>query len=718
VSDISDARFILTAAAQTEAPPAFALALIEALSDAVWLVRAGTLQIAAANQAACLWSGMPLQELLKHPVTDVVCTPEDLCFWSEVAAGKSQNLESAAWLLRRGVQNSGDSQATAVLRKITHLNDNFYMVLVHDRSEVARVEDELEQRMAELAATLESTAEGILVLDLSGRIRNFNQKFAAMWGIPMELLCRSDDTSIFEWMRQSTSEPQDYSQRLTHLHQDVLLQTTDILQLKSGQVFESTTLPQKSRGRPMGRVFSFRDISAQVEASRRIDALSTTDALTGLPNFRVLSDRVEFAVAMARRDGHSFSLLFVNLDRFNHVNETLGHAFGDCVLFQAAVRLRGCLRQVDTVARLGADEFVLLIHHCDMTGAALAARRVIETMQAPFSLEGISFNVTCSIGIALYPNDGANMDELLRHADASMHEAKAAGRGNFRFRRRLPQDDDDARLTRLKLDHAMRQALAMGRFCLHYQPQLDMLSGQAAGAEALIRWNDPELGLISPVDFIPVAEETGFIIALGDWVMREAIAQAARWYRDGRRLTVSVNVSALQFQQPEFVHEVTRTLVKNQLPAQMLELELTESILIQNAEEAVTRLGELADLGVKLAIDDFGTGYSSLGYLKRFPIGRLKIDRSFVQGLPGDESDSGIVRAIVNLGHALRLKIVAEGVETEAQRTFLESLGCGQYQGFLFSPALGVAAFEALLDSHVARPAAHQNTAVSRLIRG
>ncbi len=704
MSDLSDLRFAASAGpAAPASPPAFALAMIEGLGDAVWLVDAASLRVAAVNGAALKMGGCGVDDLVGRAMAELASTPEDECFWAEVAAGRHQNLESETWM-----RGAGGEALLPVVRRITHLDGGFYMVVMRDRSEALRVEDELELRIAELAATLESTADGILVLDLSSRIRNFNQKFSQLWDVPGELLARRDDEAVFDWMRKSVAEPQVYQRRLAAIDADAHLEASDVVQLKNGRVLERVTLPQNARGCPIGRVFSFRDITEQVEASRRIDTLSHTDSLTGLPNLRVLHDRVDFALAMAQRDGTPFALLFVNLDRFNHVNETLGHGFGDRVLFEAADRLKGCLRQVDTVARLGGDEFVLLVHQADAGGAAVAARRTIEAMQVPFNLEGMSFNVTCSIGIALYPNDGRSMDELLRHADISMHEAKAAGRGNFRFHRHQPRSDDGgARLTRLKLDHAMRQALAMGRFRLHYQPQIDMESGEVVGAEALIRWNDPDLGPVSPADFIPVAEETGFIVAIGDWVMREAVGQAARWYREGKRINVSVNVSALQFQQPEFVEEVKRNLARHDLPAEMLELELTESILIQNAEEALQRLGELADLGVKLAIDDFGTGYSSLGYLKRFPIGRLKIDRSFVRGLPSDESDSGIVNAIVNLGRALHLQIVAEGVETEAQRLFLQSLGCGQYQGFLFAPALDATMFEARMAANASRDTAH-----------
>jgi len=275
-----------------------------------------------------------------------------------------------------------------------------------------------------------------------------------------------------------------------------------------------------------------------------------------------------------------------------------------------------------------------------------------------------------------------------------MRDAKRAGRAGFRFHRACAAQADGRSRSRLRLDHAMRLALAQGRFRLHYQPQVDLKSGQVVGAEALIRWRDPELGDIAPAEFIPVAEESGFIVALGDWVLERAVNQAAAWLAAGLCLTVSVNVSALQFQQPGFVDGVTAALRDAGLAPQWLELELTESCLIQDAPDAMQRLHALAQLGVKLAIDDFGTGYSSLAYLKRFPIGRLKIDRSFVSGLPDDDSDAAIVRAIVHLGRALRLQVVAEGVENDAQRMFLQEAGCDLYQGYLYAPALNVAAFE------------------------
>jgi diguanylate cyclase (GGDEF)-like protein len=521
----------------------------------------------------------------------------------------------------------------------------------------------------------------------------FNHRFAVLWNLDAGLQTGRDDDALGDWMRRSVADPVAYAERLAAIEEASLMQTSDVFELRSGRVLERVTLPQLSRGQPIGRVYSFRDITDRLAAKQRIEQLSHTDALTGLPNRRLLGDRVEFALSMAQRDGTSFALLFLDLDRFKHINDSLGHHFGDRVLIDVAERIKKCLRQVDTVARLGGDEFVMLGHQADAAGAEATARRVIDAMARPFMLDGLSFTVTCSIGIALYPNDGASMDELVRHADKAMYSVKEGGGAGYRFH--LPRKDVDLR-TRMRIDHAMRQALAQDRFRLHYQPQVDLASGRVVGAEALLRWNDPEMGEMSPAEFIPVAEESGLIVAVGEWVVVEAVRQAAQWRARGMRMVVAVNVSALQFHRPGFVDSVSRVLRESDLPPQWLELELTESILLQDAQEALTRLEALARLGVRLSIDDFGTGYSSLAYLKRVPIGRLKIDRSFIGGLPGDESDAAIVRAIIDMGRALHLQVIAEGVETEAQRQFLQRAGCDLYQGFLFAPALDAPSFERL----------------------
>ncbi|MDP1535241.1 MAG: EAL domain-containing protein, partial [Rubrivivax sp.] len=379
-------------------------------------------------------------------------------------------------------------------------------------------------------------------------------------------------------------------------------------------------------------------------ADQRIEKLASTDSLTGLPNRAQLAERVEAAGLRWRRDGHGFALLIIDLDRFRQVNDSLGHATGDRVLLDVAQRIQGCMRQNDVLARTGGDHFAVLVHGASTAAAEATARRVLNVVAQPCSVEGAQFTLTCSIGVALCPDHGQGIDDLRRHAEAAMRAVKTDGRGSYRVHHAHAEVD---LRSHMKLDHAMRQALVSGRFRLHYQPQVDLASGRLVGGEALIRWRDPELGDVSPGQFIPVAEDSGFIVAIGDWVLSQAVRQATLWHERGTPVPIAVNVSALQFQQTQFVERVASVLAVSGLPPNLLELELTESILVRDADEALHRLHALSRLGVRLAIDDFGTGYSSLSYLKRFPIGKLKIDRSFIMGLPGEDSDAGIVCAIL-----------------------------------------------------------------------
>jgi diguanylate cyclase (GGDEF)-like protein len=664
-------------------------ALLDGLLDAAWLVDGGSLQVVAANPAALALLKLPREAVVGAPAAGVLATPEDLAFWEEACRGGAQRLQSSTVLCR------ADGETVHALRRISPLpapeGGTMYLVALQDQTEQRRAEDERETLLAELRATLESTADGILVTDLSGRIRAFNRRFAQLWNLPEDLLRAGDDKAVFSWLRRSVTQAGEYQRRLEAIQEATLMCTTDRLQLHSGQVFERISQPQWSRGRPIGRVYAFRDLTAQLEADHRIEVLTHSDPLTGLPNRRHLADRLAHALAVERRDGEPFALMIIDLDRFKQINDTLGHYLGDRVLREVGARLQTCVREVDLLARTGGDQFALLLHHADAEGAESSARRLIEVSMRPYTLEGADFTVTCSIGIALCPQDGGDADDLVRHAETAMQRAKEGGRANYRFHK--AQKSVDLR-SRMKLDHAMRQALTAGHFRLHYQPQVGLVDNRIAGCEALIRWRDPELGDVAPGQFIPVAEDSGFIVAIGDWVLSQAVGQAAQWHRRGLKLPVAVNVSALQFQQPDFVDRVATVLHRAGLPPEMLELELTESILLRDADDALHRLRSLADIGVKLAIDDFGTGYSSLAYLKRFPLEKLKIDRSFVSGLPGDDSDAGIVHAIIHMARALGLRVIAEGVETELQREFLVHAGCDQFQGFLHAPALDTQSFE------------------------
>ncbi|MBV8036058.1 MAG: EAL domain-containing protein [Pelomonas sp.] len=666
-------------------------AVLEGLPEPAWLVDGESLTVSVVNRAALRLLGLKPERALGQPPAALCGSLEDEAFWQGAARDPFARIRSDTILTH------SDGQPRWVSRSISPIHtpagDRYWLVLLHDQTRRRRAEAERETLLAELRATLESTADGILVVDLAGRVRSFNRRFAKLWGLPGGLLHEPGDAGLWLSLQRVMRDGEQYRLRIEALLDAPLMRSSDMLRLADGRVLEQVSLPQMSRGEPMGRVFSFRDLSEKLAAHQRIEELGRSDVLTGAPNRRALADRIvqQIAAVATGEPSPVFALLHLDLDRFKQINDTLGHSYGDRVLRDVVERLRGAVGENDTLARLGGDEFALLIDNAQMFEAEATARRVQQLLAQPFSFDTLSFTVTASCGIALYPGDGGTPDELMASAERAMHWVKESGRAGFRFH--VPRKEVDL-LSRMRLDHDMRQALAEGRFRLHYQPQVELGSDRVIGAEALIRWRDPQRGDISPAEFIPLAEESGFVVAIGDWVLREAVAQAAHWLSRGLRMPVAVNVSALQFQQAGFVETVAEALQEAMLPASMLELELTEGVLLGDAEEGLRRMRALASLGVTLSIDDFGTGYSSLAYLKRFPIQRLKIDRSFVQGLPGDASDVGIANAIVQMGRALGLQVIAEGVETEAQRDFLAQAGCHEFQGFLFAKPLRPDEFE------------------------
>ena len=674
----------------SEAPSVIS-ALLEGLPEPAWLVDGESLTVSVVNRAALRLLGLKPERALGQAPAMLCGSLEDEAFWQGAARDPFARIRSDT------VLTHSDGQPRWVSRSISPIHtpegDRYWLVLLHDQTRRRRAEAERETLLAELRATLESTADGILVVDLSGRVRSFNRRFAKLWGLPGGLLHEPGDAGLWLSLQRVMRDGEQYRLRIEALLDAPLMRSSDVLRLADGRVLEQVSLPQMSRGEPIGRVFSFRDLSEKLAAHQRIEELGRSDALTGAPNRRALADRIvqQMAAVAAGDPQPVFALLHLDLDRFKQINDTLGHSYGDRVLREIVERLRAAVGTNDTLARLGGDEFALLVDGAQMFEAEATARRVQQLLAQPFSFDTLSFTVTASCGIALYPGDGASPDELLASAERAMHWVKESGRAGFRFH--VPRKEVDL-LSRMRLDHDMRRALAEGRFRLHYQPQVELGSDRVIGAEALIRWRDPQRGDISPAEFIPLAEESGFVVAIGEWVLREAVAQAAHWLSRGLRMPVAVNVSALQFQQAHFVESVAAALRDAALPASMLELELTEGVLLGDADDGLKRMQALAALGVTLSIDDFGTGYSSLGYLKRFPIQRLKIDRSFVKGLPGDASDCGIANAIVQMGRALGLQVIAEGVETEAQRDFLAQAGCHEFQGYLFAPALPPDEFE------------------------
>jgi diguanylate cyclase (GGDEF)-like protein len=422
-------------------------------------------------------------------------------------------------------------------------------------------------------------------------------------------------------------------------------------------------------------------------ANRQLRHLATHDSLTGLPNRILLEDRLSQAIAHAARDGHTFAVAIFDLDRFKVINDSFGHAIGDELLKEVARRLQGIARSIDTVVRLGGDEFVMIIDHLSKpTDAQAVAQRAIAALQQPLRIGENDVNSLASVGIALYPQDGNSVETLMAHADAAMYFVKQHGRNNIQyFEAGMDADTQD----RGRLESDLQQALKAKQFELHYQPKVDARTGMISGAEALIRWRHPVRGLVPPGSFLPLAENCGLIDSIGNWVIHEACRQAGAWQKEGLPPTrVAINLSAFQFRNGNLLGTIRRALHDARLDASYLEVEVSESALMSDPEESVNILKQLRKMGVQVSVDDFGTGYSSMSYLQRFPIDKLKIDRTFINEVTSSNDDASIVSAIVSLGHTLKLKVIAEGVETPEQLEFLQRLGCDQYQGYHYSAAM------------------------------
>ncbi|MCR4304054.1 MAG: EAL domain-containing protein [Gallionella sp.] len=440
------------------------------------------------------------------------------------------------------------------------------------------------------------------------------------------------------------------------------------------------------------------DITERKQYESQLEYQAQHDALTGLPNRNLLADRIKQVISRVGRHGSLVGVVFLDLDNFKVINDSLGHETGDHILKEVGGRLAAAVRDGDTVARYGGDEFVVVLadmaHEVD---AANAIRKLMAAMTAPFSVGGRDIVVNASLGVAVCPRDGEDQATLLRNADTALYRAKEAGRNTYQF---YAAEMNQRLLARLDLERDMRRALERGEFLLHYQPQVNLASGAIIGAEALVRWRQPERGLVSPGEFIPLAEETGLIVPLGEWVLREACRQARAWRDAGLpEITMSVNLSARQFRSPGLVQTILDILSETGLEARFLEMEITESMVMHDPEGAIAVLDELQKHGITFAMDDFGTGYSSLNYLKRFPIHKLKIDQSFVRNIITDPEDAAITNAVIELGHGLELTVIAEGVETEAQRAFLIERGCDEIQGYLFSRPVPAAEMGALLSA-------------------
>ncbi len=563
-----------------------------------------------------------------------------------------------------------------------------------------------EGELQRYATVFTNSSEGMLITDAQAVMIAVNPAFTRITGYTSEdVLGRSP--AILNSGRQDAGF---YRRMWTAINSRGQWQGEIWNRRRNGSIYPewlSVTAVRGEDGRVLNYIGIFSDITERKEAEARILHLAHHDPLTNLPNRALLQDRLHQALLQARRDKRGVAVLLLDLDRFKTINDTLGHESGDGLLLQITERCRSAISETDTLARLSGDEFVFVLPDAgNPQDASAAARRILDAVALPCQLGEHRITVTASIGIALYDQDGGTQSILLRNADAAMHRAKEAGRNGFEF---YSAEMNTASLGQLLLENQLRGATERGELLLHYQPKVCTRSGQLQGLEALLRWQHPELGMVAPGRFIPLAEETGLINAIGEWVLDEACRQQRAWLDDGLAVVpIAVNLSAQQLVQQNFVSRVASAIDSAGLAPSLIELELTETMLMRDVDRTIHTLIRLREMGVRLSIDDFGTGYSSLNYLRQFPVNALKIDRSFVSDISAEGTEGKIAAAIIGMAHSLGLEAIAEGVETEAQRSFLTAHGCHQLQGYLIGRPAPAAEIEARLPP--ARPASGENT--------
>jgi len=599
----------------------------------------------------------------------------------------------AAQALREGAQDyliKGQIETRGLLRALRYAVERKIM------EEALFAEKERAQVM------LNSIGDAVICTDISGNITFLNRGAEKMtgwsWqeaaGRPMAEVSRILDATS----RQPTPNPMELAvgqNRTVHLPSNCILIRRDAFEIP----IEDCVSPIHGReGHVTGAVIVFRDVSAARAMALEMTHSAEHDSLTGLPNRVLLNDRIRQAIVLAPRHMKKVAILFLDLDGFKHINDSLGHPAGDKLLQSVAKRLVDCVRSSDTVSRQGGDEYVVLLSEVEHSeDAAIAARRLLQAVAETYSIDQHDLHVTTSIGVSIYPEDGLEPETLIRNADTAMYQAKGNGCHTFQF---FEPAMNIRAVERQSIEEGLQHALERQEFALHYQPKIDLRTGEITGAEALIRWTHPIRGPISPAQFIPVAEDCGLILRIGNWVLREACQQARAWLDAGLPLgTMGVNISAMEFRNENFLEGVFAVLRDTGLDPKSLQLELTESVLMKHAESTETILKTLRERGVQLAVDDFGTGYSSLSYLRKFPIDALKIDQSFVRQITTTPAETTIVTAVISMGRSLKLRIIGEGVETQEELSFLQAHRCDEAQGYYFSPPVPPQQFAKLLET-------------------
>ncbi len=564
-----------------------------------------------------------------------------------------------------------------------------------------RMELALKQNERWLGAILRGISDAVVATDVHGRVQFMNPVAEAMTGWPQAEAQNRPVVEVFNIVETHTRARSDnLVSQVLEQHRSIALTGQALLVARDGRetpVDETAAPLHDDKGRLTGAVLIIRDVTERKRAEEKLRQLAYHDSLTGLPNRALLQILVGQALAHTQRHGAQGAVLFVDLDRFKTINDTLGHATGDQLLKAVAARLTRVLRQSDTVARIGGDEFTILIEEIEQPqDAAHVAEKILSALAEPFDLAGQELFISASIGISIFPTDGHDLQSVLKNADTALYRVKDQGRNGYAF---YQAEMNAAALNQLAIENSLRRALQREEFILYYQPKVASTNGRVIGVEALLRWHHPELGLVPPGQFLSLAEETGLIVPIGEWTLRTACQQAKTWLTQHHLppLRVAVNLSNRQFRQPDLVAMVARVLAETALPASALELELTETVIMQDRETAIAKLQALKQMGVFISIDDFGTGYSSLEYIRHLHVDGIKIDRSFVRAAHIDEKDEAIVKAIVTLAHSLSIRVTAEGVETVEQHGFMRACECDETQGFYFGHPMAPDAFLRLM---------------------
>ncbi|MDW7645994.1 MAG: EAL domain-containing protein [Desulfuromonadales bacterium] len=657
--------------------------LFEVNPHPMWVYDLESLAFLAVNDAAISHYGYSQDEFLAMTIRDIR-PPEDVPKLLENISKVSHGVDEAGawWHCKK--------DGSLILVEITSHTLSFdghpaELVLAHDITERYRAESALRESEERLNLFIEHAPAALAMFDREMRYLAVSQRWLVDYGLREKDIIGHSHYEIFPEIEEKWK-----TAHCRGLAGEVLCADEDRFKRADGtfQWVRWEIRPWHAADGSVGGIVIFsEDITERKIYEEKLMHLATHDELTGLANRPLLLDRLEQSLHYARRSGCLVGVLLFDLDRFKVINDSLGHAFGDKLLCSLAKRLMQLVREADTVARLGGDEFVILLAEvAEPEDVGLVASKILQHLAKPFWVDNREILVTASLGISLYPKDSDEGATLIRNADMAMYRAKKNKRNSFAF---YSPEMNQRILETLELEGGLRQALERKEFCLHYQPQVDLGSGHIVGCEALVRWQHPQRGMVPPDNFIPLAEETGLIVPLGTWVLRESCRQAREWQEQGLSgLSVAVNISGRQFREPDFVATVERVLQESGLEPQFLELEITESVMMENVESAIMTWADLKLLGVSLAIDDFGTGYSSLSYLKQFPIHSLKIDRSFVCDIVTDSNDAAIASSVIALAHTMGLKVVGEGIETEEQLQFLKEKGCNMGQGYLFSRPL------------------------------